>query len=258
MSDSETRGFLGRWSRRKAQARQAARQAPNPPVPEAPSAAPLARTDGPQHPPIEAEEHAGPSDVSTAADTASPDTHDQPTGQAAAGRQDDAARQSMLPTLEDVRALTADSDFSKFVGRGVTPEVRNAAMKKLFSDPHFNVMDGLDIYIDDYTGRETLPESTMRAMVGSRFLNLFDEKAEAPDGAAKATALPAVPAGVGAHAPQAPDAGGNAEGAGASAPAAAPATTSGADPDASVIESTNAAGEPESLPSAFPVSDKAR
>jgi hypothetical protein len=28
--------------------------------------------------------------------------------------------------------------------------VRNAALKKLFTDPHFNVMDGLDVYIDDY------------------------------------------------------------------------------------------------------------
>jgi hypothetical protein len=29
--------------------------------------------------------------------------------------------------------------------------VKNAAMKKLFADPHFNVMDRLDIYIDDYS-----------------------------------------------------------------------------------------------------------
>ena len=30
-------------------------------------------------------------------------------------------------------------------------------MKKLFSDPHFNVMDGLDTYIDDYGKPDPLP-----------------------------------------------------------------------------------------------------
>ena len=28
--------------------------------------------------------------------------------------------------------------------------VQRLALKKLFSDPHFKVMDGLDIYMDDY------------------------------------------------------------------------------------------------------------
>ena len=53
------------------------------------------------------------------------------------------------PTLEDVKALTLDSNFAPFVARDLAPEVRNAAMKKLFADPHYNVMDRLDIYIDD-------------------------------------------------------------------------------------------------------------
>src|SRR5690606_14462149 len=74
------------------------------------------------------------------------------------------------PSLEDVKLLTPDSDFSSFVARGVAPAVKNAAMKKLFSDPHFNVMDGLDIYIDDYTQREILPEPMMRKMASSKFL----------------------------------------------------------------------------------------
>jgi hypothetical protein len=55
------------------------------------------------------------------------------------------------PTLEDVGALTHESDFSRFVGRDVDDAVKRSALKKLFSNPHFNVMDGLDIYIDDYT-----------------------------------------------------------------------------------------------------------
>lgn len=54
------------------------------------------------------------------------------------------------PSLEEVATLTPESDFTPFVARGVDETVRRAALKKLFSDPRFNVMDGLDTYIDDY------------------------------------------------------------------------------------------------------------
>lgn len=54
------------------------------------------------------------------------------------------------PTLDDVAQLTPDSDFSRFVGKDVDENVKRSAMKKLFSNPHFNVMDRLDVYIDDY------------------------------------------------------------------------------------------------------------
>jgi hypothetical protein len=88
------------------------------------------------------------------------------------------------PTLEDVHALTPESDFSAFTGVNVSPEVSNAAMKKLFTDPHYNVMDGLDIYIDDYSKPDPLPLSMLRQMVSAQFLNLFDEE---KDGNAAAT-----------------------------------------------------------------------
>ncbi|MGV3653131.1 MAG: DUF3306 domain-containing protein [Noviherbaspirillum sp.] len=54
------------------------------------------------------------------------------------------------PTLEDVEHLTGDSDFSRFMGREVDETVKRSAMKKLFANPRFNVMDGLDVYIEDY------------------------------------------------------------------------------------------------------------
>ena len=54
------------------------------------------------------------------------------------------------PTLADVTALLADADYSRFIAPDVDAGVRRAAMKKLFAEPHFNVMDGLDIYIADY------------------------------------------------------------------------------------------------------------
>ena len=40
-----------------------------------------------------------------------------------------------LPTLQDAQSLSIDSDFKPFASRAVAPEVRNAAMKKLFTDP---------------------------------------------------------------------------------------------------------------------------
>lgn len=81
-----------------------------------------------------------------------------------------------LPTLQEAQALTAESDFKPFVAREVAPEVRNAAMKKLFADPQFNVMDGLDIYIDDYSKPDPLPESMLRQMVSAQFLKLFEDE----------------------------------------------------------------------------------
>jgi hypothetical protein len=74
-----------------------------------------------------------------------------------------------------VQALTPESDFSRYTAPQVAPEVRNAAMKKLFADPHFNVMDGLDIYIDDYGKPDPLPASMLRSLASAEFLGLFRE-----------------------------------------------------------------------------------
>ena len=78
-------------------------------------------------------------------------------------------------TLADAEALGIDSDFKPFVAEGVAPEVRNAAFRQLFADPHFNVMDGLDIYIDDYAKPSPLPDSVLRQMASAKFLKLFEE-----------------------------------------------------------------------------------
>jgi hypothetical protein len=87
-----------------------------------------------------------------------------------------------VPTLEDVRALTPDADFQPFMQRGVDAEVRNAAMKKLFADPHFNVMDGLDVYIDDYSQPDPMPAAMLRKMASAQFLKLVPEEAPARQG----------------------------------------------------------------------------
>ncbi len=97
-----------------------------------------------------------------------------------------AQAQEVAPTLEDVLKLTKDSDFSAYVKPGIDPEVQKAAMQKLFSDPRYNVMDGLDIYIDDYSKPDPIPLEMLKRMNQSQMLGLFktpeeklaDEEAE--------------------------------------------------------------------------------
>ncbi|MBI5268337.1 MAG: DUF3306 domain-containing protein [Burkholderiales bacterium] len=86
-----------------------------------------------------------------------------------------------------------DADFSRFVAPDVEPAVRNTALKKLFADPHFNVMDGLDTYIDDYGRPDPLPAGMLRQMAQAQFLGLFteDEPATAPSPAPSAAPSPA-------------------------------------------------------------------
>ena len=70
-----------------------------------------------------------------------------------------------LPTHKDAAALGVDSDYTAFMAQGVDKSVQRLAMKKLFADPHFNLMDGLDIYIDDYN-RATPVSAAMLAALG--------------------------------------------------------------------------------------------
>lgn len=102
---------------------------------------------------------------------------DAPTGPAQAAEEGQGQSAEAPPPLDldDVRRLTPDADFRPFVARDVAPEVRNAAFKKLFADPTFNVMDGLDIYVDDYSQPDPLPASLARQLVSARSLGLFDD-----------------------------------------------------------------------------------
>lgn len=61
------------------------------------------------------------------------------------------------PELPPVDKLTIDSDYTGFFHPKVDEKLRRAALRKLFGDPHFNVMDGLDVYIDDYSKSDPLP-----------------------------------------------------------------------------------------------------
>ncbi len=72
--------------------------------------------------------------------------------------------QTPVPELPPVDDLTLDSDFSGYLHPKVDPGLRKAALQKLFSDPHFNVMDGLDTYVDDYSKTEPLPPGMLAGL----------------------------------------------------------------------------------------------
>jgi len=72
--------------------------------------------------------------------------------------------------LPPVESLTPESDFTLFMQPDVDDGLKRQALKKLFADPHFNVMDGLDIYIDDYTKPDPIPPSVLERLAQSGFV----------------------------------------------------------------------------------------
>ena len=80
--------------------------------------------------------------------------------------------------LPPVESLTPDSDFAAFMKPEVDPSLKREAFKKLIEDPRFNVMDGLDVYIDDYSKPDPLPEGWLEKMSQVRYLGIFKEDEE--------------------------------------------------------------------------------
>jgi hypothetical protein len=69
-------------------------------------------------------------------------------------------------------------------------------MKKLFADPRFNVRDAMDVYADDYSIPDPLPESMLRKMASAQVLKLFEESLDdaVPQSVAQSQPVPeAVP-----------------------------------------------------------------
>jgi hypothetical protein len=138
--------FLSRWSRRKHEARrQDAAETKVAPAPAPPPIAPA-------------------SDGSLSASPASAVPVEP-------------AEPAPLPPIE---SLTPESDFTPFMRPNVDPNVRQQALKTLFQDARHNVMDGLDVYIDDYTKADPLPEGWLEKMEAVARLGVYRPPAE-PD-----------------------------------------------------------------------------
>jgi hypothetical protein len=151
-------GFLSRWSKRKVAVRSGTET-----LAEAPARTGAVSETAAQDPRTLAPAPSTPV-ASAAAPTPAPVVEDPP-----------------RPTMEDVACLRRSSDFACFVQPGVDPAVSNAAMKKLFSDPRYNVMDGLDTYIGDYNTPDPIPLAMLRRMNQAKFLGLFDDGNEGED-----------------------------------------------------------------------------
>ena len=83
--------------------------------------------------------------------TAEPETDAFEPAEAAAPDVAEPAQPLTDADMPDVETLTEDSDFSPFMSPGVSEELRNLALRKLFGAPSFNIRDGLDEYDDDFT-----------------------------------------------------------------------------------------------------------
>lgn len=162
--------FLSRWARRKAEHRQGRET----PLPQADSA-PAAPGVGPG---VAEPLPADPADATASAQQAGPEP--AVAGSAAPQARGDlqlpaseAADAAAPPELPPVNSLTPESDFRPFMQAGVDPATRSAALRRLFADPHFNRMDGMDVYIDDYGKPDPIPPAVLRALNQARDLGLF-------------------------------------------------------------------------------------
>ena len=74
---------------------------------------------------------------------------------------------AMLPPVE---SLTFDSEFAQFLKPEVDETLKRAALKQLFRHPRFNIMDGLDTYIDDYTKADPIPPDMLSKLRQIRYI----------------------------------------------------------------------------------------
>jgi Protein of unknown function (DUF3306) len=66
-----------------------------------------------------------------------------------------------LPSLNDI---ALDRDFTPFMQAKIPETLKRQALKTLFKDAHFNTMDGLDTYIDDYTKFEPITAAELEGL----------------------------------------------------------------------------------------------
>jgi hypothetical protein len=77
----------------------------------------------------------------------------------------EAAEPAPMPELPPLASLDGlKSEYKDFLLPQVDEQLRRGALKKLFSDPHFNVMDRLDTYIDDYSQPDPLPAGMLAGL----------------------------------------------------------------------------------------------
>jgi len=102
-----------------------------------------------------------------------------------------AQAEEAAPDLPPVEQLTPESDFAPFMHPKVADSLRRTALKKLFSDPRYNVIDKFEAYSDDYTVADAITPEMVEKLKRMRD-RLEQEKQAPPETAAEKT--PAEPA----------------------------------------------------------------
>lgn len=90
------------------------------------------------------------------------------------------------PTLPPVESLTPQSDFSGFMAGSVEDGLKRAALKKLFSDPHFNGPDLFEPFSGDWTGGEAISKEMLATLNQARTVLFREEEKAASPGEAQA------------------------------------------------------------------------
>ncbi len=88
--------------------------------------------------------------------------------------------ESPAPVLPSIDKLTPESDFTGFMHPKVEDALRRVALKKLFSDPHFNAPDPYEAYSGDWTVGEPISEELLAGLNQARTL-LFDKQDKKPE-----------------------------------------------------------------------------
>jgi hypothetical protein len=68
------------------------------------------------------------------------------------------------PARPSLDGLTPQSDFKGFMHPQVEDALRRVALKKLFSDPHFNVPDPFEPFSGDWTVGEPISEKMLASL----------------------------------------------------------------------------------------------
>jgi hypothetical protein len=84
--------------------------------------------------------------------------------------------ETAAPALPPVESLTPESDFAGFMHPKVEDALRRVALKKLFSDPHFNLPDPFEAYSGDWTGGEPITPELLATLNQARTVLLTEQE----------------------------------------------------------------------------------
>ncbi len=88
-----------------------------------------------------------------------------------------ATEEKPTPALPPVEKLTAESDFTGFMHPRVEQALRRVALKKLFSDPHFNIPDPFEPYSGNFNVEDPISPELLATLKQADQL-VFGEKQE--------------------------------------------------------------------------------